>query len=137
MATRFFSDAEITRLRSRPDELGRDELIGFFTLDVDDRACLGLAVQLCAQPWLGFVPDDVAAVPKAAANRVALQLGIPMADLAEYGARPQTRTRGPAGIRQKPAAERVAPGWTLRRVVVYGSKMRSMTAAFSAVPARK
>lgn len=103
MATRFFSDAEISRLRSWPDEVGRDELIGFFTLDVDDRVWLEtvargagnrleLAVQLCALPWLGFVPDDVAAVPKAAASRVAVQLGIPMTGLAEYGTRAQTRT---------------------------------------------
>jgi hypothetical protein len=48
--------------------------------------------QLCTLPWLGFVPDDVAAVPAAAANRVAVQLGIPIADLAGYGARKQTRT---------------------------------------------
>jgi hypothetical protein len=41
-----------------------------------------MAVQLCALPWLGFVPDDVAAVPAAAANRVAVQLGVPIADLA-------------------------------------------------------
>ncbi|MDQ6948254.1 MAG: DUF4158 domain-containing protein, partial [Actinomycetota bacterium] len=32
---------------------------------------LGLAVQLCTLPWLGFVPDDVASAPPAA---VALEL---------------------------------------------------------------
>ncbi|SDG69828.1 Transposase and inactivated derivatives, TnpA family [Lentzea fradiae] len=83
--------------------LGRDELIRHFTLGSDDRAWLegaargsgnriGMAVQLCALPWLGFVPDDVTAVPAAAANRVGVQLGIPIADLAGYGARAQTRT---------------------------------------------
>jgi hypothetical protein len=93
MSTRFFSDAEARRLRSWPEELGRDELIRYFTLGSDDRAWLegaargtgnrlGMAVQLCALPWLGFVPDDVAAVPAAAANRVAVQLGVPIADLA-------------------------------------------------------
>ncbi len=103
MSTRFFSDAEIKRLRSWPEELGRDELIRYFTLGSDDRAWLegaargmgnrlGMAIQLCTLPWLGFVPDDVAAVPAAAANRVAVQLGIPIADLAGYGARKQTRT---------------------------------------------
>ncbi|MFE2757946.1 DUF4158 domain-containing protein [Actinosynnema sp. NPDC059335] len=103
MSTRFFSDAEVRRLRSWPEELGRDELIRHFTLGSDDRAWLegaargsgnriGMAIQLCALPWLGFVPDDVAAVPAAAANRVGVQLGIPIADLAGYGARAQTRT---------------------------------------------
>jgi len=51
-----------------------------------------LAVQLCALPWLGFLPDDVAGAPRAAVNRVALQLGIPVGGLASYGARQQTRT---------------------------------------------
>jgi hypothetical protein len=51
-----------------------------------------MAIQLCTLPWLGFVPDDVAAVPAAAANRIAVQLGVPIADLAGYGARKQTRT---------------------------------------------
>jgi hypothetical protein len=77
MSTRFFSDAEIKRLRSWPDELGRDELIRYFTLGADDRNWLEAAargagnrldlVQLCALPWLGFVPD-VADVPASEAT---------------------------------------------------------------------
>jgi hypothetical protein len=31
---------------------------------------LGAAVQLCMLPWLGFVPDDVAAVPAAMVARL-------------------------------------------------------------------
>jgi hypothetical protein len=61
MSTRFFSDAEIGRLRSWPEELGRDELIRFFTLGADDRVWLegaargpgnrlGMAIQLCTLP---------------------------------------------------------------------------------------
>jgi hypothetical protein len=57
-------------LRSWPEELGRDELIRYFTLSADDRVWLesaargtgnrlGMAIQLCTLPWLGFVPDDV------------------------------------------------------------------------------
>lgn len=103
MSTRFFSDEEIKRLRSWPDELGRNELIRYFTLGSDDREWLsrtargtgnriGLAVQLCALPWLGFVPDDVANAPAAAVNRVAVQLGVPMSELDGYGGREQTRT---------------------------------------------
>jgi hypothetical protein len=36
---------------------------------------LGLAVQMCTLPWLGFVPEDVADAPAAAVNRLAVQLG--------------------------------------------------------------
>ncbi|SDP28543.1 Transposase and inactivated derivatives, TnpA family [Actinopolyspora xinjiangensis] len=103
MSTRFFSDEEIERLRSWPAELGRDELIRYFTLGSDDRAWLersargqgnrlGLAVQLCTLPWLGFVPDEVPAAPRAAVNRLAVQLGVGLVELAGYGAREQTRT---------------------------------------------
>ena len=45
--------------------------------------------QLCALPWLGFVPDEAAAAPAAAAARLA---GIPVGELRGYGAREQTRT---------------------------------------------
>jgi hypothetical protein len=86
VSTRFFSDEEIKRLRSWPGELGRNELIRYFTLGSDDRDWLsraargvgnrlGLAVQMCTLPWLGFVPDDVADAPAAAVNRLAVQLG--------------------------------------------------------------
>ncbi len=74
MATRVFSDEELDRLRSFPD-ITREELIRFFTLtpgDVEfvdpghgrgpvDR--LGMAVQLCTLPWLGYIPDDIASAP--------------------------------------------------------------------------
>lgn len=103
MSTRFFSEDEIRRLRSWPEEIGRNELISYFTLGSGDRAWiqrsargsgnrLGLAVQLCALPWLGFVPDDVPAVPRSASNRLAVQLGIAVAELDGYGEREQTRT---------------------------------------------
>ena len=72
MATRVFSDEELERLRSFPG-ISREELIRFFTLTPADVAFidpgrgrwpadrLGLAVQLCMLPRLGFVPDDIAA----------------------------------------------------------------------------
>jgi Domain of unknown function (DUF4158) len=77
--------------------------IRHFTVGADDLAWLesaargsgnriGMAIQLCALPWLGFVPDHVAGAPGAAVNRVALQLGIPVSELAGYEARRQTRT---------------------------------------------
>lgn len=103
MATRVFSDEELAQLRSFP-EITRDELIRFFTLPSADRAFvdpgrgrsardrLGLAVQLCTLPWLGFVSDDVTAAPPAAVGRLADQLCVDANALAGYGEREQTRT---------------------------------------------
>lgn len=53
---------------------------------------LGAAVQLCTLPWLGFVPDEVAAAPAAAVARLADRLGVPVAELDRYGTRGQTCT---------------------------------------------
>ena len=116
MATQFFSAAEIRKLESWPVEVGRGELVWYFTLAAEDvewinksargtPAKLGLAVQLCALPWLGFVPEDVAAAPGVAVSRLAVQLGVPVGALASYGARVQTRTG-----HLKLAATRL--GWT-------------------------
>lgn len=99
----LFSAAELARLRSWPPEIGSAELVQFFTLAGDDLDWLavaargatsrfGLAVQLCALPWLGFVPDDVASVPVAVSTRLASQLGISRDRLEGYGARAQSRT---------------------------------------------
>jgi len=103
MAIRVFSDEDLERLRSFP-EINREELIRFFTLtpaDVEfiapgrgrgpsDR--LGLAVQLCTLPWLGFVPDAVTSAPAAAVARLAERLQVPLGELRAYGERDQTRT---------------------------------------------
>jgi hypothetical protein len=106
LATQFFSDEQMERLRSYPD-IGREELIRFFTLTRKDlgfidnlgrgggrgpAARLGLAVQLCTLPWLGFVPDDIWAVPQAAVLRLASQLAVYPAVMDQYGRRAQTRS---------------------------------------------
>src|ERR1035437_11010953 len=91
------------QLRGVPD-IGQDELIRFFTLtpaDVEFVASrrargpaqgLGLAVQLCTLPWLGFVPDEVRAAPPVAVARLGARLKVDPGVLACYGAREQTRT---------------------------------------------
>jgi hypothetical protein len=96
-----FSEEELARLRGFP-ELGRVELIRHFTLTSADEAflrkfrtgrnVLGVAVQLCTLPWLGFVPDEVPAAPVAAVGRLSQRLGIAMGELRGYGERGQTRT---------------------------------------------
>jgi hypothetical protein len=55
-------------------------------------ARLGLAVQLCTVPWLGFVPDDLWSVPQAAVLRLANQLAVFPGVLEQYGLRAQTRS---------------------------------------------
>jgi Domain of unknown function (DUF4158) len=103
VATRVFSKEELAQLRGFP-EITRDELIRFFTLTAADwafvdpgrgrspRDRLGLAIQLCTLPWLGFVPDDVTMAPPAAVARLARQLQVAPEDLDGYGVRGQTRT---------------------------------------------
>jgi TnpA family transposase len=102
VATRdVFSEEEQAQLRGFP-EISRAELIRHFTLAGADvaflrkfrtgRNVLGVAVQLCALPWLGFVPDDVPAAPAAAVGRLSQRLGVPMGGLRGYGEREQTRT---------------------------------------------
>ena len=45
---------------------------------------MGVAVQLCTLPWLGYVPDDVTAAPAAAVARLSEKLGIPVGELRRY-----------------------------------------------------
>lgn len=92
-----FSAEELARLRGVP-EINRAELIRYFTLTGADEAfvrqfrtarnVLGVAVQLCTLPWLGFVPDEVALAPDAAVGRLSQRLGIAMGELRGYGAVP-------------------------------------------------
>lgn len=103
VATRVFADDELARLRGFP-EISKEELIRFFTLTPADvgfidpgrgrspKDRIGLAVQLCTLPWLGFVPDDVASAPPAAVARLSERLQIPVGELRFYGTRKQTRT---------------------------------------------
>jgi hypothetical protein len=70
-----FSAEELARLRGFP-EITPAELVRHFTPTIPDEAflqkfhgrgnVLGASVQLCALPWLGFVPDEVTAVASAA-----------------------------------------------------------------------
>jgi hypothetical protein len=103
LATRVFADQELEALRKFP-EIGREELFRFFTLTPAGLAFidpgrgrgpadrLGLAVTLCTLPWLGFVPDEVAAAPRAAVVRLAEQLQVDPDALRSYGRRAKTRT---------------------------------------------
>lgn len=99
----MFSEDQLVQWRSFPD-IGKDELIRFFTLTPADVAFvdpgrgrgpsdrLDLAVALSMLPWLGFVPDDVATAPPVAVARLAERLGVDPAELGGYGRREQTRS---------------------------------------------
>ncbi|UBU18658.1 Tn3 family transposase [Nonomuraea gerenzanensis] len=103
MSEKMFSEEQLEQLRSFP-EISSDELIRYFTPTAADVAFvdpgrgrgpvdrLGMLVQLCTLPWLGFVPDEVAAAPAAAVARLAERLGVGPAALKLYGQRAQTRS---------------------------------------------
>ena len=101
MSEKMFSEdqlEQLEQLRSFP-EVSRDELIRYFTPTAGDVAFvdpgrgrgaadrLGMLVQLCTLPWLGFVPDDVTSAPSAAVDRLADRLGVDPAALSLYGQR--------------------------------------------------
>jgi hypothetical protein len=106
MSTRFLSDEQLERLRSFPD-IGREELNKYFTLTPREHGFLdapgrgpegrlGLAVQLCTLPWLGYIPDDLLEIPQAALLRLAGQMAVFPGVLEQYDRvtrkRPQTRS---------------------------------------------
>ena len=84
MPASIFSETELARLASFPEEIPGDDLIRAFTLTGADRDLvairrgaanrLGLALQLCALRYLGFVPRNLSAAPRSAACFVADQL---------------------------------------------------------------
>ena len=73
MPASIFSETELARLASFPEEIPGDDLIRAFTLTGADRDLvairrgaanrLGLALQLCALRYLGFVPRNLSAAP--------------------------------------------------------------------------
>jgi hypothetical protein len=79
---------------------------------------LGIAVQLYALRWLGFVPENLSAAPAAAVQSLAATLDVARA-LFDYSVRPQTRrehrslVRGRAGGRSgRLSRRRWAGGWS-------------------------
>ena len=101
MPTSIFSETELARLASFPEEIPGDDLIRAFTLTGADRDLvairrgatnrLGLALQLCALRYLGFVPRHLSASPRSAACFVADQLEVSPDEIQAYARREQTR----------------------------------------------
>ena len=95
------SPAERRSLDSFPQQIGPEDLDEHFKLSPADTrfalkhrgdSRLGVTVQLCALRWLGFVPDDLAAIPQPALLELCDQLEANAGDLDGYGVRGQTRT---------------------------------------------
>ena len=101
MPASIFSETELARLASFPEEIPGDDLIRAFTLTGADRDLvvirrgaanrLGLALQLCALRYLGFVPRHLSAAPRSAACFVADQLEVSPDEIQSYARREQTR----------------------------------------------
>ena len=74
MPASIFSETELARLASFPEEIPGDDLIRAFPLTGADRDLvairrgaanrLGLALQLCALRYLGFFPRNLSAAPR-------------------------------------------------------------------------
>jgi TnpA family transposase len=126
MPTRFLSDAEIERLESFPEAIDERDLARFFALDEEDlrfvrrqhspAGQLGVALQLYALRWLGFVPDDLTAAPPEVIAALSGVLDVPPRAIFDYSVRPQTRrghrplVREHAGFRAGAHAELDALG---------------------------
>ncbi|MGC9221985.1 MAG: DUF4158 domain-containing protein [Solirubrobacteraceae bacterium] len=101
MATRFLSDAEIERLEGWPERIERRDLLRYFDLDRDDLefVCaqrgapnqLGIALQLGALRWLGFIPEDLQAAPAETLDALAGTIDLQPRVIFEYAVREPTR----------------------------------------------
>ena len=99
MPVSIFSETELARLASFPEGIPSDDLIRAFTLTGADRDLvvirrgaanrLGLALQLCALRYLGFVPRNLSAAPRSAACFVADQLEVSPDEIQSYARREQ------------------------------------------------
>jgi hypothetical protein len=87
--------------RRVPEQIGPEDLDEHFKLSPADLrfalkrrgdSRLGVAVQLCALRWLGFVREALTEVPQPALLELCKRLEANPADLDTHGARSQTRT---------------------------------------------
>jgi hypothetical protein len=97
MPVNWLTAADRDRLLRFPQNISETDLISFFTLTKEDRCFvkrhygasgqLGVALQLCALRFLGFIPDDLESAPEAAIAFLARQIEIQIEALDDYGER--------------------------------------------------
>ena len=98
---RFLSDAEIERLEGWPGAIKRGDIVRFFSPAGDDLSFvrtqrgapnqLGIALQLGALQWLGFIPDDLTGTPVEALAALGSVLDVPPRTIFDYAVRAPTR----------------------------------------------
>ncbi len=128
------SKREADRLERWPERIELEDLRECFALGDTDRELvfaqrggenrIGLAVQLCALRFLGFVPDELAGIPESALRFVGEQTETQPQELLVYGERAQTRSdhlvlvREHLGFRGWDSQTAVAVGkWLAERAV--------------------
>ena len=94
---------ELERLSSWPAEVARSDLAAYFTLSLEDLRWLrshcgavdriGLAVQLAALGFLGFIPSELVETPREVVRHVAKQVGVAPATFTRYARDTDGRTR--------------------------------------------
>ncbi|MDQ6803943.1 MAG: DUF4158 domain-containing protein [Actinomycetota bacterium] len=102
-ASSLVPSEELARLSSWPAEVGRSDLAAYFTFSLEDLRWLrsrrgageriGLAVQLAAVRFLGFVPVELDDTPGEVARHVAKQIGVAPGTFARYARGTDGRTR--------------------------------------------
>lgn len=104
------SRSEADRLERWPARIELEDLRDSFALGDRDRGLvfeqrgaenrLGLAVQLCALRFLGFVPEEITGIPEPALGFLCQQTQTEPHELLPYGERDQTRSDHLAVIRE-------------------------------------
>jgi TnpA family transposase len=102
MPVDFLTETERERWQRFPDTVPQDDLFVFFQLSDEDKGevrrqrdsqnRLGYALQLCILRYLGFVPDNLQAIPHEVIAFVAEQLAIDPSVLPLYASRRRTQT---------------------------------------------
>ncbi len=121
---RFLSDAETERLEGWPETIERGDVVRFFSPAGEDLRFvrtqrgaanqLGIALQLGALRWLGFIPDDLPSAHSEALAALAAALDVSTRTIFDYAVRAPTRVehrlvvRAYAGFR--PFTERELDG---------------------------
>ena len=98
----FFHESEREQLRRFPVDISFDDIAGFFTLLPSDIQFiknrsgepnrLGLALQIGALRYLGFIPEDINVYPEPVVRFVSQQIAVKPVSIAKYADRSQTRT---------------------------------------------
>jgi len=109
MGVGYPSKREADRLERWPQRIELEDLREFFAFGDRDRELvfgprgaenrLGLAVQLCALRFLGFVPDEITGIPEPALRFLCEQTETQPHELLSYGEREQTRSNHLALVR--------------------------------------